>query len=163
MSDKLNINNEMRQFDEKNRKFYDELNDEEKKKFSNYLMLRWGSAIQSTKYNLPIDELQKYYVCSMNQTVNKHFFSLSKHPKLQWLLMTCVSPGMGAHKHEWIAFKGKQAKNKRASIIANLYPSMKIEEAELIEQLTSNEEMIALLEDHGWQDAEIKRTLKDLK
>jgi hypothetical protein len=35
MSDKLNIANEMRQFDRKNRSFYDELTAEEKKKFSN--------------------------------------------------------------------------------------------------------------------------------
>ncbi len=35
MSDKLNIANEMRQFDRKNRDFYNELSDEERKKFSN--------------------------------------------------------------------------------------------------------------------------------
>ena len=42
MSDKLSIGNEMRQFDLKNRKFYDELTEEERKKFSPYLMIRWG-------------------------------------------------------------------------------------------------------------------------
>jgi hypothetical protein len=47
MSDKLNIANEMRQLDRKNRKFYDELTDEERKKFSLYLMIRWGSSIEN--------------------------------------------------------------------------------------------------------------------
>ena len=55
MSDKLNIANEMRQFDRKNRNFYDELTAEEKKKFSNYLMIRWGSAVEGSR------ELQEFY------------------------------------------------------------------------------------------------------
>ena len=42
MSDKLNIANEMRQLDRKNRRFYRDLTDEERKKFSNYLMIRWA-------------------------------------------------------------------------------------------------------------------------
>ena len=46
MSDKLNIANEMRQLDLKNRDFYDELTPEEKKKFSTFLMIRWSSAVQ---------------------------------------------------------------------------------------------------------------------
>ena len=38
--DKLSIANEMTQFDRKNREFYNELTDEERRKFSNYLMIR---------------------------------------------------------------------------------------------------------------------------
>ena len=49
MSDKLNIGNEMRQFDRKNRQFYDELTEEERKKFSPYLMIRWGSAVEGSR------------------------------------------------------------------------------------------------------------------
>jgi hypothetical protein len=71
MNDKLSINNEMRQVDTKNRAFYDELTDEERKKFSTYLMLRYSSSVTSG----PV-ELQKYYVQSCNEQMNKHFFSL---------------------------------------------------------------------------------------
>ena len=66
MSDKLNIANEMRQLDLKNRNFYNELTPEERKKFSNYLMIRWGSAVQGNR------ELQEYYVQSCNHYFNKH-------------------------------------------------------------------------------------------
>jgi len=58
--DKLSIQNEMMQFDRKNRLFYDSLTDEERKKFSNYLMIRWGSSIQGSA------ELQGYYLQSSN-------------------------------------------------------------------------------------------------
>jgi hypothetical protein len=153
MSDKLNINNEMRQFDLKNRTFYDELTDEERKKFSNFLMLRWGSSVGGAP------ELTSYYLLSMNQNANKHFWSLNKHPKLQWLLMTCVSPGMGTHKHEWIAFKGKAAKNKKAQAIAKLYPAMKIDEAELLSQTITDKELRELMSDWGWTEEQIKKAL----
>lgn len=154
MSDKLNIKNEMRQFDIKNREFYNELTDEERKKFSNYLVLRWGSSVRGN------GDLAKYYVLSMNQNVNRNFWDLNKHPKLQWLLLTCVSPNMGAFDHEWIAFKGKQAKNKRTKIIANLFPSMKMEEAEHLSTLITDDELSAHLRDLGWEDKKIKEAIK---
>ena len=49
MSDKLNIANEMRMFDRKVRTFYEDLTAEERKKFSNFLMLRWGSAVEGSR------------------------------------------------------------------------------------------------------------------
>lgn len=153
MSDKLNIKNEMLQFDKKNRKFFDELTEEECKKFSNYLMLRWGSSVRND------GDLAKYYVLSMNQNVNKNFWDLNKHPKLQWLLLTCVSPDMGAFDHVWIAFKGKAAKNKRAQLIANLHPQMKLDEAELLSSVMSDNELKEQLVSRGWEDKKIKEAL----
>jgi hypothetical protein len=153
MSDKLNIKNEMRQFDIKNRDFYDELTDEEKKKYSNYLILRWGSSVRGNS------DLAKYYVLSMNQNVNKHFWELNKHPKLQWLLLTCVSPNMGTFDHDWIAFKGKAAKNKRAQLIAELNPGMKMDEAEMLSKLLSPDVISEYLKDLGWEDKKIKEAL----
>lgn len=154
MSDKLNIKNEMRQFDIKNRGFYDELTDEEKKKFSNYLMLRWGSSVKGNS------DLARYYVLSTNQHVNKNFWDLNKHPKLQWLLLTCVSPGTGTFDHDWIAFKGKAAKNKKAQIIANLNPTMKMDEAEQLSALITDAELTAHLKDLGWEDKKIREVMK---
>ena len=74
MSDKLNIANEMRQFDRKDRNFYKDLTDEERKKFSNYLMIRWGSSVEGSR------ELQEFYLIATNERYNKHFFALSRHP-----------------------------------------------------------------------------------
>jgi len=65
--DKLDIGNEMRQLDRKNRNFYDELTDEERKKFSNYLMIRWGSSVNGSA------DLQEFYVIATNERLNKHF------------------------------------------------------------------------------------------
>ena len=144
MSDKLNIANEMRCFDLKDRNFYDSLTEEERKKFSNYLMIRWGSSVQG------ITELQQYYVVSTNEKLNKHFFDLSKHPKLQWLLATAVSPGMGSHRHQWIPPKKKEkGNNEIKKALMELYPAMKADEIDLLSKLITKKELKELLKDLG--------------
>jgi len=154
MSNKLDIINEMAQLDLRNRKFYDELNDEERKKFSTYLMLRWGSVVNG------IPELQQYYLQAMNERVNKRFFDINKHPKLQWLLLTTVSPNMGKHRHEWMAYSGKTAKNKRAQKMLELYPHIKTDEAELLAAKIADEQYKNMLVERGYSDKEIKEALK---
>ena len=154
MVNKLDIGYEMAQLDTKNRAFYDELTDEERKKFSTYLMLRWGSAVGGEPM------LQQYYLQAMNERVNKRFFDLGKHPKLQWLLLTTVSPNMGKHRHEWMAFSARKSKNKRADIIAKLYPEYKLDDCELMAASIPDVEFKAMLVELGWNDKEIKDAMK---
>jgi hypothetical protein len=151
---KLDIGYEMAQLDLRNRGFYDELTDEERKKFSTYLMLRWGSVVNG------IPELQQYYLQAMNERVNKRFFDINKHPKLQWLLLTTVSPNMGKHRHEWMAYNGKTAKNKRAQKMLELYPHIKSDEAELLADKITDEQYKAMLVELGYSDKEIKEAMK---
>jgi hypothetical protein len=144
MSDKLNIANEMRQFDRKNRDFYDDLTPEERKKFSNYLMIRWGSAVEGSR------DLQEFYVISCNERFNKHFFDLSKHPKLQWLLATTVSPDMGTPRHPWIAPKKKEpGASSFKKQLSELFPHMKTDEIDLLASITTKKELDAYIRQHG--------------
>ena len=144
MSDKLNIANEMRQFDRKNRSFYDELTAEEKKKFSNYLMIRWGSAVEGSR------ELQEFYVIACNERLNKHFFNVGKHPRLQWLMATSVSPGLGTPRHPWIAPRKKEAglSAKRKALMA-MYPTYKDDEIDVMAQITTQKEIDAYNREAG--------------
>ncbi len=142
--DKLSIQNEMTQFDRKNREFYDELTDEERKKFSNYLMIRWGSSVQGSR------ELQEFYVIATNERLNKHFFSVNKHPKLQWLMATSVSPDMGAHRHQWIAPKKKDsANNEIKKALVELYPNMKMSDIDTLAVITTKADIKELLKQQG--------------
>lgn len=144
MSDKLNIANEMAQFDRKVRSFWDDLTDEERKKFSNYLMIRWGSSVQGSR------ELQEFYVIATNERFNKHFFNLSRHPKLQWLLATTVSPGMGTQRHQWIAPKKKEpGAGSIKKQLAELFPHFKDDEIDLLASMTSKKELDAYIKQHG--------------
>jgi len=142
--DKLSIVNEMTQFDRKNRRFYDELTDEEKKKFSNYLMIRWGSAVQGSS------ELQEFYLIATNERLNKHFFAINRHPKLQWLCATTVSPNMGTHRHQWIAPKKKEGSTSAIrKQLADLFLDMKNDELDLMAKITSKKELDAYLQQLG--------------
>ena len=138
MSDKLHIGNEMRQLDLKNRDFYDSLDAEERKKFSTFLMLRWSSCVEGSQ------ELQEYYVQSCNHYLNKHFFTLSRHPKLQWLCSTDVSPGMGTPRHDWIATKKKEAgASTKRKALATMFPHYKDDEIDVMMQIVTQKEIDA--------------------
>ena len=142
--DKLSIGNEMAQFDKKNRAFYDELTDEEKKKFSNFLMIRYGSSVSGET------DLQHFYLVSTNERLNKQFFSLHKHPKLQWLCATSVSPGLGTFRHNWIAPKKKEAgANSTKKQLADLFPNRKMDEIELLAAITTKKDLDAYLKQLG--------------
>jgi hypothetical protein len=144
MSDKLNIANEMKMFDRKVRSFYDDLTAEEKKKFSNYLMIRWGSAVEGPR------DLQEYYVIATNERLNKHFFNVSKHPKLQWLMATSVSPDLGAQRHPWIAPKKKVAgASAKRKALAAMYPHYKDDEIDVMMQIVSDKEIKQHAKDSG--------------
>ena len=136
MTEKLSIQNEMQQFDLKNRNFYDDLTTEERKKFSNYLMIRWGSSVEGSR------DLQEFYVIACNERFNKHFFDISKHPKLQWLLATTVSPDIGTPRHIWIAPRKKEAglSTKRKALMA-IYPMYKDDEIDVMAQIVTQKEI----------------------
>lgn len=154
MTDKLNIATEMRAFDSKDRTFYHELSEEERRKFSTYLMIRWGSSVQGTT------ELQQYYLLSCNENFNKHFFDLAKYPELQWLSATTVSPDMGTFRHDWIKQKKRDSSNNKiVKFLRNFYPDYKEDELELLAQINSVDDIKQLARKHGWDDRRIKSEL----
>ena len=151
---KLDIANEMRALDSKDRKFYADLTDEERKKFSNYLMVRWSSSVQGST------ELQQYYLMSCNENLNKHFFDLARYPELQWLAATTVSPGMGNFRHDWIKQKKRDSTdNKTAKFLKNFYPNYSVDELELLAKINTKEDLKQLAKKHGWDDKRIKSEL----
>jgi hypothetical protein len=142
--DKLSIQNEMSQFDRKNRGFYDSLTDEERKKFSNYLMIRWGSSVQGSR------ELQEFYLIATNERLNKHFFAINRHPRLQWLCATAVSPGLGAHRHQWIAPKKKEGSTSAVrKQLSELFPQMKSDDLDVMARISTQKELDAYLRKLG--------------
>lgn len=153
--DKLGINNEMAQLDTKNRGFYDELTDEEKKKFSTYLMLKYAANVEGNA------DLQEWYLRVTNERVNQNFFDLNKHPKLQWLLCTSVSPAMGRQRHYWQASKKKEGTSNSKSIkfLTKLYPHLKQDEIELMAELNDVKTLKAMAKEMGMTDSDIKKEL----
>ena len=144
--DKLSIGNEMAQFDSKNRQFFDELTDEERKKFSPFLMIRYGSSVSGSR------DLQEFYLIATNERLNKKFFAVNtaQHKKLQWLMATTVSPGLGNFRHNWIAPKKKEpgAGSMRKQLM-ELFPHLKDDEIDLLSEITTKKEIDAHLRELG--------------
>ena len=144
--DKLSIGNEMAQFDSKNRQFFDELTDEERKKFSPFLMIRYGSSVLGGR------DLQEFYLIATNERLNKKFFAVNtaQHKKLQWLMATTVSPGLGNFRHNWIAPKKKEpgAGSMRKQLM-ELFQQLKDDEIALLAQITTKKEIDTYLRELG--------------
>lgn len=154
--DKLSIKSEMSAFDRKNRGFYDSLTDEEKKKFSPFLMIRYGATVTGNS------DLQAYYLMSCNERLNKHFFDINttQHKKLQWLMATTVSPGMGNQYHQWLAAKKKEGNNNKAvKFLRELHPELREDEIKLLSELNTKDELKEYARNLGWDDKRIKSDL----
>lgn len=152
-SDPLYIGNEMAAFDRKDRAYYDKFTDEQRKAFSTYLMLKYGANVGGGA------DMQSYYLMATNERVNKHFFELNKHTKLQWLLCTSVSPQMGKQLHYWLKAKKKEGNNKAQKFLAKLYPTLKSDEIDLLAKINDKRDLENLARKLGYEDKQIKSEL----
>lgn len=144
--DKLAIWNLMSAIDRKDYGYYDSLNEEERKKISPYLLLRWGASVEGN------DDISKYYALSINQNVNQEFWTLSKHPKLQWLMLCAASPNVGKQRHYWLGTaKGNKASKLKKKML-ELLPDSKCECIDLLLKVSSEEAIFAWLMEQGLSD-----------
>jgi hypothetical protein len=84
--------------DRKDYGWWDKLTAEQQKKFHPYVMLTFLSSVKASK------ALQEFHVISVNEMANKYALNevVSKHPKLQWLMLCASTLGKGKQYHQWI-------------------------------------------------------------
>ena len=100
------------------------------------------------------------YIWMVNELVNHKFTDISKHPELQWLLMTAVGSGKVQH-HSYIKpFNSKRKKNKVSDAIAKIYPTLIQDEINLLLSINDNDELKQFFQAHAYTDKEIKEILK---
>lgn len=155
MTDKLSIKSETAALDRKDRGFYDSLSDEEKKKFSPYLMLRYSASVDGNA------DMQAWYLMATNERVNKNFFDIStaQHKKFQWLMCTTVGPGLGSQRHYWLGAKKSESNNKAINFLTALYPELKPDDIKLLAELNGKDALKHLAREHGWDEKRIKADL----
>ena len=152
-TDPLYIGNEMAAYDRKDRAYYDKFTDEQRKSFSTYLMLKYGANVSGSA------DMQAYYLMATNERVNKYFFDLNRHTKLQWLACTSVSPQMGNQFHYWLKAKKKEGDNKAQKFLAKLYPTMKSDEIDLLAKINDKRDLADMARKLGYDDKSIKSEL----
>lgn len=157
MSSSLEIKHEMAAFDRKDRDYYDNFTDEDRKKFSTFLMLKYGANVSGNA------DYQAYYLMATNEILNRNFFALGKHTKLQWLLCTTISPGRGNQFHYWLNGKKKDsnaANAKLTKFLAEQFPDLREDEIELLAQINDKRDINDLARELGLDDKQIKSFLQ---
>lgn len=148
----ISLDNVLPAVDRKDLNWWETLSEPQQQKFPAWLYMRYSSSVQG-----PAD-LSRYYVMAVNQRVNKNFSAIKKHKKLQYLLMTSASPGMGKQYHPYIqppkAGKGVQ---KKRNLIASLFPMIGEQEIDVLATINSDDEIKEYLIDLGWPDKDIKK------
>jgi len=150
---KLELKDILSAVDQGGRDIWDLLDDEQKKSVSFFLMNRYVSSVKTSKR-----EIQEHFVLATNEYFNKHFFNLSKHPKLLWqLLCMCGYESKQEFFHEWIGFKKKKAEPKKLKFLEEMYPARKMTDLELLAQMTSVKDLKQLAINAGWDDKTIAK------
>ena len=138
----------MAALDKKDKKFYDRLTPEQKKAFSAWMMMRYSSSVQGRD--------AAHYIFMTNELVNKDFMEVSKHPELQWLLLSACGVGKIQFHPYLKPPNSKKKKDKVSEFVAGLYPHMKTDEIELFLEINDKDELKEFAKSHGYDDKSIK-------
>jgi hypothetical protein len=152
---KITLSEILSAIDQGGRDIWDLLDDEQRKEVKFFLLNRYVSSVKNPKR-----DIQEHYVLATNEYFNKHFYALSKHPKLLWqLLCMCGYETKQNYFHEWIGHKKKTGNNKKTKFLEKIYPDLKSSDIDTLAKINSTKELKELAIDFGWSDEDIKEYL----
>ena len=137
----------MAAIDKKDRGFYNRLTDEQKKAFSAWMMMRYCSSVQGRD--------AANYIYMTNELVNYQFSEVSKHPELQWLLLSACGVGKIQFHPYLKPPNARKKKNKVFEFIYSLFPHMKTEDINNLIDINTIQELKDLAKSNGYDDKSI--------
>lgn len=174
MSEKFDLTDVLSKIDNRDKNYWNQLTPDQQKelKKSLFVLNRYVSTVSPPKaewkdnfksrFKIPSREEQEYFVLSVNEYFNKDWSILQDHPELLWKLLTLCGYSVRGKKffHEWIGIKRITGNNKKSKFLLELYPTKKLDEIELLAAISSDEELIELAKDYGFDDSTIAKKLK---
>lgn len=159
MSDKIELKEKLAFVDMGLKAAWDEMTPEQQKSLKSELFIlnRYVSNVQGQK-----TDIQAHFVLTVNEYFNKHWNTLQKHPKLLWMLLCmCSYDGEKIFFHQWLGNKKKTGNGgKKIKFLSEIYPNRKMDELELLAEITSDKDIKALAKTYGMDDATIAKKLK---
>jgi hypothetical protein len=140
----------MAALDKRDKGYYNRLTPEQKKAFSSWMMMRYASSVQGRD--------AAHYIYMTNELVNKDYSEVSKHPELQWLLLSACGVGKVQFHPYLKPPNAKKKKDKVSEFLYSIHPHMKSEEVTLLQELNSKDELKEYARSHGYDD----KTIKDI-
>jgi hypothetical protein len=147
---KLDIKRELEAVDTRNYGFYDNLTAEEQKAFSPFVLMRFTSNVQGDR------DTQEWFIEMTNELVNKDHWLLSKnHKALLWKLYAGTGVGVKCF-HPYLAAGKKEKVNKIEKLIAELNPTMKLNEVKMLASMMSKKDIDELFDSLGFDKKQRK-------
>lgn len=149
---KLDIFKTLSHISTKDRNFYSDLTEEERKAFQPRVVMRWLSGTN--------DARQLYF---LNELVNPFVFSLYKHPQLLYNLMTICTSGR-SQRYFWNKSLSKKT-STTPEVIKVIKDYLHYSTLHAIESLPllSNETILEYAEQLGRQKEDISKIKRELK
>jgi hypothetical protein len=147
---KLDIFKVLGELDKKNIKFFDTLSDEEQKAFQPLVVMRWLTGTSN-----------KNQVNLINEVVNPYVFKFTNHKGLLYKLMTVCTTGR-KQKYVW---KKASTKGSTQSITVKAiqqYYGYNRHDAENALKILSQDTLLEIVDELGWQDEELNKLRKEL-
>ena len=143
--------------DTRQKDFYTNLSEEERKGFSPWLVQRYLSSAESTS-----QEIIEHYLIMTNDIVNINFSDV-KDPEMTWKLMSIVGVGRSM-KHPYVApGKGKKKKqNAFKAWLSDLYPHLDDQELDIWISNLDKESARSMLEQFQVKDKDVIASANDL-
>jgi hypothetical protein len=153
-NEKLDIWDELREADMGNRDFYASLKPTLQKQFSPLVAMRWFSSTQDGS------QYRDYILQMTNEMLNIDFFTIAKHPELQWKILALCGVGKSIRR-QWIAMpKRRRALSKVDEFMLQFYPSANDIELEILTKDLTREEFEQFAKSSGCTDIKLKEVIE---
>lgn len=148
---KLDINDLLSAINRGNYNWFSDLEDDAKKEFSPYVMVRYIS--NPTQYT-------ELGIRMTNDLVNVHAQKFANHPEVQWKsAVAAMSTGQNL-KYRFLPPGKRGKKDKLVEIVMSANPLWNETEAKIVLAQMDKKARKLLLLDLGYQDTDIKKLLK---
>lgn len=146
----IHIKELTRAIDTKNKSWYANLEENQKKEFSPWTSMRFASSCVK-------DASHRLSLVLVNEIVNINFniFANKKHKELVWKLLTCVGTGKVDY-HPWIAPTKVKKQDNLLEWLKNNFKSAKVRDLEVLRNLLDKSEILEYAENKGCTDKQIK-------